>query len=179
MDSKELSSGVMYKKMSINDKYRTKDVKRLILEKFFLNPEQADNYTLVQILGPGNGELVINDNCNVFYAAKSVPDMQFVLRSKTATHTATKNLPSSFSSSANMVVLDSSMANGSGGSGGSAGNAAYYGGNSLRNQAKFTRHSLANLNNQSSTASATGPYAQLPPQPNGKPSKWWLKKILS
>lgn len=170
VESKEQSS-VMYKKMSINDKYRTKDVKRLILEKFFLNPDLADKYTLVQILGPGgggnNGELVINDNCNVFYAAKSVPDMQFVLRVKSA--------PNSFGSTMNTAMsggFDSYSANTSGGSSG------YYA-NNLQNQAKFTRHSLANLNHSKTSAPPTQNYAQLPPQHNGKPSKWWLKKILS
>lgn len=79
-------STVVYKRISINDKLRTKDVKRLILEKFFLNPDLCDKYTLVQILNVNDAtsqnELVINDNCNVFYAAKNVADMQFLLKRK-------------------------------------------------------------------------------------------------
>jgi hypothetical protein len=95
--------------MSINDKYRTKDVKRLILEKFFMSADLSDKYQLVQILDPQNytssftaessaafqpahdpaKELVINDNCNVFYAAKNIPDMLFVLRRKDGSGTTT------------------------------------------------------------------------------------------
>jgi hypothetical protein len=100
IESNGNGSNIVYKKMSINDKYRTKDVKRLILEKFFLSPDISDKYQLVQILDPQNytssftsdelfepsheptKELVINDNCNVFYAAKNMPDMLFVLRKK-------------------------------------------------------------------------------------------------
>jgi hypothetical protein len=84
-------SSVIYKSLLITDKYRTKDVKRLILEKFFLNPNLCDQFVLVQILNNSNSanstqtvnELVIKDNCNVFYAVlKSVPNMQFVLRKR-------------------------------------------------------------------------------------------------
>jgi hypothetical protein len=155
MDSKE-HSAVMYKKMSINDKYRTKDVKRLILEKFFLNPDSADKYTLVQILGsgPGGGELVINDNCNVFYAAKRLPEMQFVLRSKIG-ETLSTSLSSSASANEN------------------ASNGGFYANSNLQHQAKFTRHSFANINHTS-----TGGYSHQS-QSQSKPSKWWLKKILT
>lgn len=108
-DEQLIASTVVYKLMSITDKYRTKDVKRLILQKFFLNPDLCDSYILVQILKPPNGvynntyngssnlnnnqnssynsqpnELVISDNCNVFYACKNMPDMQFVLRRRTS-----------------------------------------------------------------------------------------------
>lgn len=149
-------SGVMYKKMSINDKYRTKDVKRLILEKFFLNADTCDKYTLVQILGPNGGELVINDDCNVFYAAKTLPDMHFVLRSKDKPH-------STFSSFAGFNET------------GSNGSAVFGQNNGLQNQAKFLRHSMASLSH-----SSTGSFSQLPPRSHPKSSsKWWLKKILS
>lgn len=148
--------------MSINDKYRTKDVKRLILEKFFLNPDHADKYTLVQILGPTEGgELVINDNCNVFYAAKNVSDMQFVLRPKMGTTAAS----SPFSSSTS--ATDTSSMNG-------VANGGFYPNSNLQSQAKFTRHSFANINH-----SNTGYSHQLPPQPQGKLAKRWLKKILT
>ena len=92
-----IASTVLYKQLSISDKYRTKDVKRLILQKFFLNPDLCDNYYLVQVFNMNNSsitttgasttnhdhnELIINDKDNVFYAAKKVNDMQFVLRPK-------------------------------------------------------------------------------------------------
>ena len=90
LKTNEQISSVIYKSLLITDKYRTKDVKRLILEKFFLNQDLCDQFSLVQILNNNNktsssqttNELVINDNCNVFYAAKSVPNMQFVLRKR-------------------------------------------------------------------------------------------------
>ena len=92
-DEQIVASSVVYKQMTITDKYRTKDVKRLILEKFFLNPDLSDKYILVQILNPTSSysnqsepspqnELIIKDNCNVYYAAKNLPSMQFVLRKK-------------------------------------------------------------------------------------------------
>jgi hypothetical protein len=94
-----IASTVLYKQLSISDKYRTKDVKRLILQKFFLNSDLCDNYYLVQVFNMNNSsiattgamgnnfnhdqnELIINDKDNVFYAAKKVNDMQFVLRPK-------------------------------------------------------------------------------------------------
>jgi hypothetical protein len=94
LNEQMIASTVVYKQLSISDKYRTKDVKRLILQKFFLSPDLCDKYSLVQVLngdslssGFGdasmNSELLISDKDNVFYAAKKVPDMQFVLRSKT------------------------------------------------------------------------------------------------
>jgi hypothetical protein len=91
----QILNNTMYKKMSINDRYRTKDVKRLILEKFFLDPDLSEKYMLVQILDPNlynptannfepqpQNELIINDNVNVFYAKKNVSDILFVLRKK-------------------------------------------------------------------------------------------------
>jgi len=40
----------MYKTIYVKDSDRTKDVKRLILEKFLKNPDTCDNYTLVQVI---------------------------------------------------------------------------------------------------------------------------------
>jgi hypothetical protein len=118
IESSANDSNIVYKMMPINDKYRTKDVKRLILEKFFMNPETCDIYQLVQILDPQNytssftsdstlfqpshepsKELVINDNCNVFYAAKNMNEMLFVLRKKDGEGGATSGGFTSSSSS--------------------------------------------------------------------------------
>lgn len=89
---------VLYKTIYVKDSDRTKDVKRSILEKFLQNPETCDKYTLVQVFNnPGsldsnsNKELVINNNCNVFYAAKSVANMQFVLRYQGANNNNNNN----------------------------------------------------------------------------------------
>ena len=125
----ETTSGtsILYKKMSINDKYRTKDVKRLILEKFFLNPDLCDKYQLVQILDPDNykpmnaygtegqmvNELVINDNCNVYYAAKNMLDMLFVLRKKNGAIGFTKNNSSLMRNNSSQVVYNGGLVNGS------------------------------------------------------------------
>lgn len=147
MDTGDHAGTVMYKKMSINDKYRTKDVKRLILEKFFLNPDHAEKYTLIQMLGGGK-ELVINDNCNVFYAAKDLPDMQFVLRAKNSAMGGLSSMSS--------TLADSAIPNGGNANGG------------LQHQAKYMRHSFANLNQANSSQ-----------QSQSKSSRWWLKKILS
>jgi hypothetical protein len=81
----------MYKTIYVKDSDRTKDVKRLILEKFLKNPDTCDNYTLVQVFNNNENDLnniqqqqqqqkdfAINDNCNVFYAAKNVSNMQYV-----------------------------------------------------------------------------------------------------
>lgn len=166
-------SGVLYKKMFINDKLRTKDVKRLILQKFFLNPDNFDKYTLVQILNPATNttspcyvnstsgvdananpnELIIKDNCNVYYAAKNMPDMQFVLRPTNVKHNFSYDQISSDASSSNSVP------NG------------YKKNNFMSNLAKMNR----NLNSS---------YNHLPPHSPSKQSgastkNWLIKKILS
>jgi hypothetical protein len=111
-DQQLISSTVVYKRIYIRDCDRTKDIKRTILEKFLYDPDLCDKYMLVQILNAtGNGmgalgnltnhsgssdslggqqakELIISDNCNVYYAAKSVPEMQFVLRRRPAIYSA-------------------------------------------------------------------------------------------
>ncbi len=84
----DTTNTVLYKTIFVKDSDRTKDVKRSILEKFLKNPDTCDKYILVQVftnnnsIDPNQKELTINDNCNVFYAAKSVSNMQFVLRDK-------------------------------------------------------------------------------------------------
>ena len=87
-----VASSVLYKYISITDKSRTKDVKRAILDKFFLNPDAYEKYMLVQIFTDSkvSGELPINDNCNVFYAARNVENMQFLLRQKVGLGTSTQ-----------------------------------------------------------------------------------------
>lgn len=81
IDERLVANTVIYKRIFIKDSDRTKDVKKAILEKFFLDPETCDKYSLVQVFNQTNQkELPIGDNCNVYYAAKNVPDMQFVLR---------------------------------------------------------------------------------------------------
>lgn len=80
-DERVVANTVIYKKIYIKDSDRTKDVKKAILEKFFLDPETCDKFGLVQVFSqPNTKELPIGDNCNVYYAAKNVQDMQFVLR---------------------------------------------------------------------------------------------------
>lgn len=103
---------VLYKTIYVKDSDRTKDVKRSILEKFLQNPETCDKYTLVQVFNNSgsldsnsNKELVINNNCNVFYAAKSVPNMQFVLRYQGANNT---NNTGSISSASNSNMYSTS-----------------------------------------------------------------------
>lgn len=171
-----LSSGgtaILYKKMSINDKYRTKDVKRLILDKFFLNPDLSDKYQLVQILDPslyqsmdlgeqhvhGSGasnELIINDNCNVFYAAKNMPDMLFVLRKKAggAVHGGMKAYASS--------LTTSNIATGSGNT--SAASLSNFQRGTHRPTGSVDVTSSLNNNQRYRNGSAKNIYDQLPPQ---------------
>lgn len=77
---------VSYKKIPIKDSDRTKDIKRLILSKFLMDPNKSDKYNLIQVFNNNNNnsynELLINDQFNVYYAIKSVDDIQIVLRPK-------------------------------------------------------------------------------------------------
>lgn len=106
---------VLYKTIYVKDSDRTKDVKRAILEKFLQNPDNCDKYTLVQVFNNSKTsepnsinmqqkELIINDNCNVFYAAKSVPNMQFVLKYREVTNSWKAN-----SSCSNTSLLNSAQ----------------------------------------------------------------------
>ena len=83
----------MYKSIFIKDSDRTKDVKRTILEKFLLNPETCDKYSLIQVFNHTSNqkELPIGDNCNVFYAARNEPEMEFVLRRRINTGLSMSN----------------------------------------------------------------------------------------
>jgi hypothetical protein len=195
------SSTVVYKYISITDKHRTKDVKRLILEKFFLNPDLCEKYTLVQILIPNHNhnsnsnndhlvsaqnELIINDNCNVFYAAKTMSDMQFLLKSKSSPIYQNGNLNSSHNNlngnHKNEAPNSSPLLN-------------------RQNRSSLRANSQMNLNryasNEASSKSKNRYFDELPPQspsryqkntsgqhnPNSKnqtsSSSSWLKKILS
>ena len=80
LDEKLVASTVMYKRIYVKNSDRTKDVKRAILEKFLLNPDTCDKYSLVQV--NCQKDFQIDDQCNVYYAAIDVPDMQFVLRQR-------------------------------------------------------------------------------------------------
>ena len=88
LDEKLVASTVMYKRIYVKNSDRTKDVKRAILEKFLLNPDTCDKYSLVQV--NCQKDFQIDDQCNVYYAAIDVPDMQFVLRQRD-TNGATPN----------------------------------------------------------------------------------------
>ena len=87
------------------------------MEKFFLSPDLCDKYILVQILNESwnlssghlehiapsssQNELVINDNCNVFYAAKTKPDcdIQFMLKRKFPPNSSNGQLSAGLNSS--------------------------------------------------------------------------------
>lgn len=188
-----VSSSVVYKYISITDKHRTKDVKRLVLEKFFLNPDLCEKYSLIQILSTNNSsnehsassqnELIINDNCNVFYAAKRTSDMQFLLKRKFPTIYQNGNLNSSYnglnSYSKHEVQTQSPALN-----------------NNRKFQSPIRTNSQVNLSrNESSVGGKNGSYFdQLPPQSpsrhqknnnnsknsSNSSSSWQLfKKILS
>lgn len=59
-NEKMVANTVIYKKISIKDSDRTKDVKKAILEKFFLDSETCDKYSLVQVFSqPNTKELPI------------------------------------------------------------------------------------------------------------------------
>ena len=79
-----IASTTMYKSIYLKDSDRTKDVKQNILNKFHLDSESPDNFQLYQVITGQNDsprdELLIKDNCNVFYASKTSIKMQFVLR---------------------------------------------------------------------------------------------------
>jgi hypothetical protein len=184
---------VVYKLISITDKLRTKDVKRLILEKFFLNPDSCDKYTLVQLLSNNDptsqSELIINDNCNVYYAAKNMSDMQFLLKLKSmqssrnqsgATNLHVNNSNSDFSSNnKSPSILNSRIFN-------SSNNIT----KKQSNQPNIHRTFSSNNNNNNNNNKY---FDQLPPKsPNGQQStkqssssnnsnsSWQLfKKILS
>lgn len=51
-----VANTVIYKKIYIKDSDRTKDVKKAILEKFFLDPETCDKYGLVQVFSQSNAK---------------------------------------------------------------------------------------------------------------------------
>jgi hypothetical protein len=186
---------VVYKLISITDKLRTKDVKRLILEKFFLNPDSCDKYTLVQLLSNNDptsqSELIINDNCNVYYAAKNMSDMQFLLKLKSmqssrnqsgATNLHVNNSNSDFSSNnKSPSILNSRIFN-------SSNNITKKQSNQPNIHRTFSSNNNNNNNNNNNKY-----FDQLPPKsPNGQQStkqssssnnsnsSWQLfKKILS
>jgi len=84
IDNSDVSAAnnVKYKKISIKDSDRTKEIKRLILSKFQMDIEKADKFHLFQKFSDGQDELLIKDNCNVFYAVKNVDELQFILRER-------------------------------------------------------------------------------------------------
>ena len=47
------STSICYKKIVVKDSDRTKEVKKLILEKFLMNPDKADKYNLLQVFTDG------------------------------------------------------------------------------------------------------------------------------
>ena len=79
-----IASTTIYKSIYLKDSDRTKDVKQNILNKFHLDNESPDNFQLYQVITGQNelprDELLIKDNCNVFYASKTSTKWQFVLR---------------------------------------------------------------------------------------------------
>ena len=54
IDERLVANTVIYKRISIKDSDRTKDVKKAILEKFLLNPDTCDKYSLVQVFSSSN-----------------------------------------------------------------------------------------------------------------------------
>ena len=53
LDDASNNKVVCYKKICVKDCDRTKEVKRQILEKFLMNPDNADKYNLVQVFSNG------------------------------------------------------------------------------------------------------------------------------
>jgi hypothetical protein len=51
-----LSDTVYYKKIIVKDSDRCKEVKRMILSKFNLDPEKAEKYTLIQVFEDGSNK---------------------------------------------------------------------------------------------------------------------------
>ena len=92
-DEQIVASTTMYKRIYIKDSDRTRDVKRTILEKFLLDRDTCDKYSLVQVFNQNSSQkdLLIGDNCNVFYAARNETDMEFVLRRKLNTGLSMSN----------------------------------------------------------------------------------------
>ena len=143
----------------VKDSDRTKDVKRSILEKFLKNADTCDKYILVQVFGGNSNnnsnsnsdsnqkEFTINDNCNVFYAAKSVPNMQFVLRDKNVINSLKNNSDASilnnksYSSSSSHVsspAMTSARANNKYSSNGMRSTSSNSGGNKSTTASLFT-----------------------------------------
>lgn len=54
IDERLVANTVIYKRISIKDSDRTKDVKKAILEKFLLDPDTCDKYSLVQVFSSSN-----------------------------------------------------------------------------------------------------------------------------
>ncbi len=62
IDERVVASTVIYKRIFLKDSDRTKDVKKAILEKFRLDPETCDKYTLIQVFSQsGHKELPIGE----------------------------------------------------------------------------------------------------------------------
>jgi len=65
IDERVVASTVIYKRIFLKDSDRTKDVKKAILEKFRLDPETCDKYTLVQVFSQSSQkELPIGEKIN-------------------------------------------------------------------------------------------------------------------
>ena len=99
---KNLDSEILYKKISISNQDRTKEVKIRILNKFFMNPELYDEFVLVQALDFPN-EIQIGDNSNVYYALRNTEDMQLVLRKRTLSNVSTLSDSSNLYASQNRI----------------------------------------------------------------------------